>query len=101
MYTYTNCRYTVMLQRWEINPDQRPTFTDIVDLLSQSLEVMADYMDLQNNTGKPFSTDEVTSNKEIVNAEEQEAGHSVIVLENAAVADLYDSEGTSSDESQL
>ena len=101
MYTYTNCRYRVMLQCWEIDPDQRPTFTALVDLLSRNLEVMADYMDLQNSVGKHFSTNEITSNEEIANAEEQEIGHSTIVLENAAVADLYDSEGTNSDESQL
>ena len=70
-----------MLQCWEINPDQRPTFTDVVDLLSQSLEVMADYMDLHNST---FSTDEVT-NEEITDTEKQESNHHVIVLENAAV----------------
>lgn len=96
-YTYANFRYRVMLQCWETDPDHRPTFTALVDVLSQSLEVMANYMDLQNNTGKPYSTDEVTS---IVNAEEQEPSHSVIIMENTAVTELYDSEGTNSDESQ-
>ena len=34
-----------MLQCWEFEPNRRPTFSSIVDVLSQLLEAMVDYMD--------------------------------------------------------
>ena len=35
-----------MLQCWDPEPQSRPTFSDIVATLSQSLEAMADYLDI-------------------------------------------------------
>ena len=35
-----------MLQCWDIQPENRPTFSNIVSPLSQSLEAMAGYMDI-------------------------------------------------------
>ena len=35
-----------MLQCWESQPENRPTFSSIVSSLSQSLEAMAGYMDI-------------------------------------------------------
>ena len=31
---------------WELDPKSRPSFSDLVSSLSQSLEAMADYMDV-------------------------------------------------------
>ena len=42
-YSY---RYTLMLQCWVTEPKSRPTFSDLVSSLSQSLEAMVGYMDV-------------------------------------------------------
>ena len=39
-------RYTLMLQCWEMERKSRPTFSDLVSSLSQSLEAMVGYMDV-------------------------------------------------------
>ena len=36
----------VIVQCWEQNPDDRPTFTDLVGTISTLLEEIAGYMDL-------------------------------------------------------
>ena len=52
-YWYNNCfhyivlsRYMLMLQCWEFEAKNRPTFSMLVSSLSQILEAMADYMDI-------------------------------------------------------
>ena len=41
-------RYTLMLQCWEFEAKNRPTFSSLVSSLSRSLEAMADYMDVSS-----------------------------------------------------
>lgn len=48
----TQCRYMMMMQCWELDPDKRPSFSSLVDSLSQSLEGMANYMDIGNSLSK-------------------------------------------------
>ena len=45
-----------MLQCWEFEADKRPTFSDVVEKLSSSLESMANYMDLQSSPAKTGDT---------------------------------------------
>lgn len=40
-----------MLNCWQLEPDGRPTFSNLVDLLSQKLETMANYMDIGDVDG--------------------------------------------------
>ena len=35
-----------MLSCWELEPDNRPTFSNLVGMLSHMLETMADYLDI-------------------------------------------------------
>ena len=40
------CRYAFMLQCWKLEPDVRPSFSNLIDSLSQSIKTMAGYMDV-------------------------------------------------------
>ena len=40
-----------MLNCWQLEPNSRPTFSNLVDLLSQKLETTADYMDIGHVDG--------------------------------------------------
>ena len=42
----THYRYKFILQCWEVDPVNRPRFTNIVDALSDSLQAMAGYLDI-------------------------------------------------------
>ena len=37
-------RYSLMLSCWEMDPDQRPSFSTLVRMVSNLLEVIADYL---------------------------------------------------------
>ena len=49
VHNHVNChdhayRYSVMMGCWELEPDERPTFSTLVQTISMSLEDMADYL---------------------------------------------------------
>ena len=41
-----HCRYSLMRHCWETDPEDRPTFSDIVSSLSVSLEGLVGYIDI-------------------------------------------------------
>ena len=43
-------RYMFMLQCWELDPERRPPFFNLVELLSNYLESIADYVDLKTKS---------------------------------------------------
>ena len=44
--THLLCSYTLMLERWDANPQTRPSFADIVVRLDSLLESVAEYLDI-------------------------------------------------------
>ena len=50
-----------MLQCWEFDPKNRPTFSNLVQSLSQSLEAMAGYMDIGAFGGSTPNPNETTT----------------------------------------
>ena len=40
------CSYLFMLKCWHGDPEERPTFSELVSLMSQTLESLAGYMDV-------------------------------------------------------
>ena len=40
------CRYEVMLSCWDADPEQRPTFTQLVTTITSVLDPLADYLDV-------------------------------------------------------
>ena len=77
-----------MLQCWEFEADKRPTFSELVEKLSVSLESMANYMDMQSGPAKPQSTGD-SAMQEGTGLETQEPDQK---QENTAVVDLSESE---------
>ena len=57
----------MMMQCWEFDPDKRPSFSSLVDSLSQSLEGMANYMDIGNSLSESNLAEKhaVNSGKEL------------------------------------
>ena len=48
-----------MLQCWEINPERRPSFSNLVDSLSNYLESLADYVDFGSKSLEAMHTKSV------------------------------------------
>ena len=59
-----SCRYDLMMKCWNKSPARRPRFSELVSVISTSLEGMADYMELST---EPLSKDlTVTTGEECV-----------------------------------
>ena len=59
-----SCRYDLMMKCWNKSPTRRPRFSELVSVISTSLEGMADYMELCT---EPLSVDlTVTTGEECV-----------------------------------
>ena len=55
-----------MMSCWEYEPDERPSFSALVDSLSQYLETMAEYMDVGGSLSKSLETDVVESEVTVI-----------------------------------
>ena len=45
-YMLPSCSYTIMLECWKENPDERPTFSQLVVTISSQLEGLGGYLDM-------------------------------------------------------
>ena len=68
----------MMLKCWDPEPQSRPTFSDIVASLSQSLEAMADYVDISafsNELEHALDTDQPNEAETVMKEDgQQESG---------------------------
>ena len=57
---YVTCRYDIMLKCWQINADERPSFSTLVVLVSTDLEHQAGYLDFSfpNDAFPPKDSEE-------------------------------------------
>ena len=47
---YALCRYSTMLQSWKASPEERPCFSELVDIISGQLESLAGYLHISTFT---------------------------------------------------
>ena len=78
-------RYELMLSCWELEPDSRPTFSNLVSSLSQLLETMAEYMDVGAFGDKGCETDPVDPTDTNVHSEPGDKGSKDIPAESAEI----------------
>ena len=50
---HVTCRYEIMLKCWQANADERPLFSELVELVSTDLERQAGYLEFS------FSSDDI------------------------------------------
>ena len=60
-----------MMSCWEYEPDERPSFSTLVDSLSQYLETMAEYMDVGGSLSKSLKARETAIEPELKTISEQ------------------------------
>ena len=51
------CRYDIMKKCWQEEPEQRPTFSELVTVISTSLEGMSVYLDLTTQPLAPAQSE--------------------------------------------
>ena len=73
----SKCRYQVMLSCWDADPEQRPTFAQLVTTITSILVPLADYLDMTT----------------FVPGEEQEAEITIVVNQLAESDEEANQEG--------
>ena len=70
--TFPKCRYQVMLSCWDPDPEQRPTFAQLVTTITSVLDPLADYLDVTTFvTGEEEEAEITIMESQVVESEEQ------------------------------
>ena len=78
------CRYEVLLSCWDADPEQRPTFTQLVTTITSVLDPLADYLDVTTFvTGEEQETETTIMETQVVESDKE-------ATQAGANADLQD-----------
>ena len=68
------CRYQVMLSCWDTDPEQRPTFAQLVTTITSVLDRLADYLHVTTFvTGEEQETETTIMESQVVENKKQDS----------------------------
>ena len=63
LVTYPKCRYKVMRSCWDVDPKQRPTFSQLVTTITSVLNSLEDYLEVTTFVTEEQATNEMEKGK--------------------------------------